>query len=65
VPETSYATCGDLSLAYQVVGDGPVELVFAGSFVSHVELFWTLPEFEAFMEQLNSYSPTSPSTGRP
>jgi hypothetical protein len=28
--ETSYAKCGDLSLAYQVFGDGPVELVFVG-----------------------------------
>ena len=36
-------------------GDGPVELVFAGSFVSHVELFWTLPEFQAFMEQLSTF----------
>jgi pimeloyl-ACP methyl ester carboxylesterase len=55
VGDTSYASCGDLSLAYQVFGDGPVELVFAGSFVSHVELFWTLPEFEAFMEQLSTF----------
>ena len=39
VPETSYASCGDLSLAYQVFGDGPVNLVFPGPFVSHVELF--------------------------
>jgi pimeloyl-ACP methyl ester carboxylesterase len=50
-----YASCADLSLAYQVFGGGPVELVFAGSFVSHVELFWTLPEFEAFMEQLSTF----------
>ena len=55
VPETSYASCGDLSLAYQVFGDGPVELVFAGPFVSHVELFWTLPEFKAFFEQLGTF----------
>ena len=55
VPETSYAACGDLSLAYQVFGDGPVELVVAGSFVSHVELFWTMPEFEAFMERLSTF----------
>jgi pimeloyl-ACP methyl ester carboxylesterase len=55
VPDTSYASCGDLSLAYQVFGDGPVELVFAGSFVSHVELFWTMPEFEAFFEQLATF----------
>jgi pimeloyl-ACP methyl ester carboxylesterase len=56
VPETSYANCGDLSLAYQVFGDGPVELVFAGSFVSHVEMFWALPEFEAFMQRLSTFS---------
>jgi hypothetical protein len=44
-PETSYASCGDLSLAYQVFGDGPVALVFGGSFASHIELYWTVPEF--------------------
>ena len=48
-------TCGDLSLAYQVFGDGPVELVFVGPFVSHVELLWTLPEFKAFFEQLATF----------
>jgi pimeloyl-ACP methyl ester carboxylesterase len=55
VPETSYASCGDLSLAYQVFGDGPVELVFVGPFVSHIELFWTMPEFKAFFEQLATF----------
>jgi pimeloyl-ACP methyl ester carboxylesterase len=52
VAETSYAKCGDLSLAYQVFGDGPVELVFVGPIVGHTELFWTLPEFKAFFDQL-------------
>ena len=56
VPETSYASCGDLSLAYQVFGDGPVELVFVGPVISHVELCWTLPEFKAFFEQLATFS---------
>ena len=55
MPDTSYASCGDLSLAYQVFGDGPVELVFVGPFASHVELFWTLPEFKAFFEQLATF----------
>jgi pimeloyl-ACP methyl ester carboxylesterase len=55
VAETSYASCGDLSLAYQVFGEGPVELVVVGPFVSHVELFWTLPEFKAFFEQLSTF----------
>ncbi len=53
--ETSYASCGDLSLAYQVFGDGPVELVFVGPIVSHLELFWGIPEFKAFFEQLGTF----------
>jgi pimeloyl-ACP methyl ester carboxylesterase len=55
VAETAYASCGDFSLAYQVFGEGPVDLVFCGSFVSHVELFWTVPEFLAFVEQLSRF----------
>ena len=55
MPETSYAPCGDLSLAYQVFGDGPIELVFVGPFISHVELFWTVPEFKAFFDQLATF----------
>ena len=43
------------AIAYQVFGDGPVELVFAGSFISHIELFWAMPEFEAFFEQLSTF----------
>jgi pimeloyl-ACP methyl ester carboxylesterase/class 3 adenylate cyclase len=53
--ETAYAKCGGLSLAYQVFGDGPVELVFVGPMVTHIELFWTLPEFKAFFEQLATF----------
>src|SRR5215470_4114497 len=55
MPETSYAPFGDLSLAYQVFGEGPVELLFVGPFVSHVELFWTLPEYKAFFEHLATF----------
>jgi pimeloyl-ACP methyl ester carboxylesterase/class 3 adenylate cyclase len=53
--ETSYASCGDLSLAYQVFGDGPAELVFVGPMVTHIELFWTMPEFKAFFDQLGTF----------
>ena len=53
--ETAYASCGDLSLAYQVFGEGPVELAFAGPFATHVELFWTQPEFKAFFDQLSTF----------
>jgi pimeloyl-ACP methyl ester carboxylesterase len=55
VAETSYASCGDLSLAYQVFGDGPVELVFTGPFASHVELSWAMPEYKAFFDRLSTF----------
>jgi pimeloyl-ACP methyl ester carboxylesterase/class 3 adenylate cyclase len=53
--DTAYATCGDLSLAYQVFGEGDIELVIAGSFVSHVEMWWTVPETKAFSDALGSF----------
>jgi pimeloyl-ACP methyl ester carboxylesterase len=54
--ETSYAACGDLSLAYQVFGDGPVELVVVPPQTgSHVELCWTVPELKAFYDQLATF----------
>jgi len=55
VADTAYATCGDLSLAYQVFGTGDIELVLAGSFVSHVEMFWTIPESKFFFDRLGSF----------
>ena len=55
MPETSYAPCGELSLAYQIFGAGPVELVFIGPMVSHIELFWTMPEFKSFFDQLAAF----------
>ena len=36
-------------------GDGPVELVFVAPFVSHIELFWAMPEFKAFFDQLSTF----------
>ena len=43
MPETKYAKSGDVYIAYQVVGDGPRDLVFVPPFVSHVELYWEEP----------------------
>ena len=55
VPETSYASCGDLSLAYQVFGDGPVDLVVVGSLISHVELCLDLARVQGLLEQLATF----------
>src|SRR6266536_5227420 len=40
VPETRYARSGDVSVAFQVVGDGPFDLVYVPGAVSHVDLIW-------------------------
>ena len=44
-PETRYAKSGDVHIAYQVVGDGPIDLVFVMGWVSHLEYFWNEPHF--------------------
>jgi class 3 adenylate cyclase/pimeloyl-ACP methyl ester carboxylesterase len=55
-PETNYARSGEVAIAYQVVGDGPFDLVFAPPFVTHVELWWGLPSFAPTLERMASFS---------
>ena len=54
--KTKYAKSGDLSIAYQVVGHGPSDLVFVMGWVSHIEMFWTEPHLAGFLERLASFS---------
>lgn len=51
-PETKFAASGDLSIAYQVVGTGPVDLLFVPGFMSHVELNWEYAFYRAGLERL-------------
>jgi pimeloyl-ACP methyl ester carboxylesterase len=55
-PETRYAKSGDMHIAYQVVGDGPIDLVLVPGFFSHVEYAWEEPSFARFLERLSSFS---------
>ena len=55
-PKTQYARNGDVNIAYQVLGDGPIDLVVLPGFISHLDLWWTLPEVTAFMRRLASFS---------
>ncbi len=55
-PETRYARSGDVHIAYQVVGDGPLDLVVVHGFVSHLEHAWESPEVARFLERLASFS---------
>jgi len=51
-----YARSGDVNIAYQVVGDGPIDLVFVMGWVSHLEYFWKAPTFARFLQRLASFS---------
>jgi pimeloyl-ACP methyl ester carboxylesterase/DNA-binding winged helix-turn-helix (wHTH) protein len=55
-PRTQYARSGDVNIAYQVVGDGPVDLVFVMGWVSHLECFWTEPSFARFLRRLSEFA---------
>lgn len=55
-PKTGFARNGDVRVAYQVVGDGPIDLVMTPGYVSHLDLWWMLPETTRFMQRLASFS---------
>jgi hypothetical protein len=55
-PETHYAESGDVSIAYQVVGDGPFDIVVVPGFVSHVELGWGVPFHGELRRRLVSFA---------
>ena len=56
IPETMYAKSGNVNIAYQVVGDAPLDLVFVMGWVSHLEYFWKEPSFAHFLQRLSSFS---------
>ncbi len=55
-PRTRYARSGDINIAYQVLGDGPFDLVFVPGYVTHLELAWKLPGFGVALREMASYS---------
>src|SRR6266700_3306997 len=55
-PETRYARSGDVSIAYQVVGDGPFDVVFVPPATSHVELGWDVANVRVFREGIASFA---------
>jgi len=55
-PETAYAAAPDgTNIAYQVVGDGPEDLVFVPGWISNLDLFWEMPAARRFFERLTSF----------
>ena len=55
-PKTRYAKSGDVSIAYQIVGDGPIDLVYVPGWISNVEQVWSDPYVSRFLERLTAFS---------
>jgi len=55
-PETHYARSGEVNIAYQVIGEGRLDLVLALGFATHVEVLWELPAYAHFVERLTSFA---------
>src|SRR6185312_17356362 len=56
VPETRYAQSGDVSIAYQVMGDGPIDMIMVPGLFSHIEFQHEMTGFTAFMRRLAGYA---------
>ena len=56
LPETRYATSGEVSVAYQVMGEGPLDVVMVPGIISHVEALHELPGYTAFLRRLASFA---------
>src|SRR6478609_5358694 len=56
LPETRYAVSGEVNIAYQTMGDGPIDLVLVPGVVSHVEFLHEFPEYSAFLRRLSKFA---------
>jgi pimeloyl-ACP methyl ester carboxylesterase len=55
-PQTRYARSGEVHVAYQVVGDGPVDVIIVPGYVSHLEVFWENPGVRGLVERLARFA---------
>ena len=56
LPAVHYAKSGDLHIAYQIVGDGPVDLIYVPGFTSHIGYAWEYGPFARFLRKLGSFA---------
>src|SRR3954467_14055791 len=56
MPSTRYAKSADVRVAYQVMGHGPVDLVFVPGFISNLEVHWEDPGFSHLLQRLGSFA---------
>jgi pimeloyl-ACP methyl ester carboxylesterase len=56
LPVTRYATSGDVNIAYQTMGTGPVDIIMVPGFISHVEFMHELAGYTAFLRRLSTFA---------
>ena len=56
LPETHYARSGEMNIAYQVMGDGPIDLIFVPGMVTHVEFLHEIPGYTNFLRRLAAFA---------
>jgi pimeloyl-ACP methyl ester carboxylesterase len=56
LPETRYALSGDVNIAYQVMGDGPVDFILVPGFMSHIEFLHERPGYTALLRRLSTFA---------
>jgi pimeloyl-ACP methyl ester carboxylesterase len=56
LPLTRYAMSGDVSVAYQTMGDGPINIIAIPGIVSHVEFMHEMPGYTAFLQRLSKFA---------
>ncbi|MGB7305414.1 MAG: adenylate/guanylate cyclase domain-containing protein [Burkholderiaceae bacterium] len=54
-PRTRYAKSGDIDIAYQVVGNGPLDLIVVPGWISHLDMHWQMNGYEAWVSRLTSF----------
>jgi len=56
LPLTRYAMSGDVSVAYQTMGDGPIDIIAIPGAISHVEFLHEMPGYTAFLQHLSKFA---------
>src|ERR1044071_73863 len=59
-PETRYAKSGNVNIAFQIVGEGPIDIVYVPGWVSHLEYAWESPLVASFYRRTSAVPPLLP-----
>jgi hypothetical protein len=56
LPNTRYALSGDVNIAFQVMGDGPIDIIMVPGVVSHIEFLHEFPGYTEFLRRLATFA---------